>query len=57
MFFVSTAMQAFEIVYFDNFDSIVLNYITLGGDIEIYFFIRGSANDIIKRYHNTIGFS
>lgn len=32
-----------------------LSYITLGGAIEIYFFVYGSAKEIIQQYHNIIG--
>lgn len=43
MFFVSNAPQIFEVVKWDGFENIVLNYITVGGPIELYFFMRGSA--------------
>jgi alpha-glucosidase (family GH31 glycosyl hydrolase) len=33
----------------------VLNYIQLGGALEIYFFMRGDAMQIIKNYHTLIG--
>jgi alpha-glucosidase len=32
-----------------------LSYITTGGVIDIYFFVHGSARDIIQSYHNVIG--
>ena len=32
-----------------------LSYITTGGQIEIAFFLHGSAKSIIKMYHNMIG--
>src|SRR5690606_450918 len=32
-----------------------LSYITTGGQIEIAFFLHGSAKSIIKQYHNFIG--
>ncbi len=33
----------------------VVNYITLGGVIEFYMIMRGSAQEIISRYHNLVG--
>jgi len=32
-----------------------LSYITTGGQLEIYFFIHGSALDIIKKYQDVMG--
>lgn len=55
LFFVGTTAQAFEIVYFNNYDEIVVNYITLGGEIEMYAIMRGTANEIISKYHSMIG--
>lgn len=57
MYFVGTADQIFEVVYFTGENKIILNYITSGGNIEFYFIMRGSAYDIIKRYHAIIGYS
>jgi hypothetical protein len=47
IFFVSTAAQAFEVIYFEGYNETVVNYITLGGHMEIYFIIRGTANEVI----------
>lgn len=55
MFFASTAPQVFEIVKFYNSTKMVLNYITIGGGLEFYVFLRGSAQDIISRYQNLVG--
>ena len=33
----------------------ILSYITTGGNLDINFFMRGSAKDIIAEYHNFIG--
>lgn len=55
IFFVSTAGQAFEIVYFDGYEEAVVNYITLGGHLEVYFIIRGTADEVIQKYHAIIG--
>ena len=35
----------------------MLNYIQLGGALEVYVFVRGTANEIVKRYHALIGYS
>lgn len=32
-----------------------LSYITTGGSLDIYFFWKGSAKEIIKNYHSTFG--
>ena len=55
MFFVGTAPQHFEILVFDNDDRQILNYITIGGPIEVYVMMRSSAQEIIQRYHAMIG--
>ena len=55
MFFASTGPQVFEIVKFYNSTKMVLNYIAIGGVIEYYVFVRGTVQEIISRYHNTIG--
>lgn len=57
IFFVGTTAQAFEVVYFENYNQVVLNYITLGGQIEMYVIMRGTANEIISKYHALIGYS
>ena len=57
MFFVGVAPQHFEILIFDNDDRQVLNYITIGGPIEVYVMMRSSAQEIIQRYHAMIGYS
>lgn len=35
----------------------ILNYITIGGPIEIYTIMRGKPEDIISKYHAMVGFS
>jgi alpha-glucosidase (family GH31 glycosyl hydrolase) len=35
----------------------ILNYITIGGPIEIYTIMRGKVEDIITKYHSMIGYS
>jgi alpha-glucosidase (family GH31 glycosyl hydrolase) len=32
-----------------------LTYITTGGELEIYFFTKGNAKEIISAYHDLIG--
>jgi alpha-glucosidase (family GH31 glycosyl hydrolase) len=55
MFFASTGPQVFEVVKFYNSTKMVLNYITVGGALEFYVLIRGSAQDIISRYQGLVG--
>jgi len=57
MFFMASTAQVFEVIHFAGFNESVINYIQLGGALEIYVFIRGSATDIVKRYHSLIGHS
>lgn len=57
MFFVSTSPQTFEVIQFGGDKRMVLNYITLGGPIEIYTIVRGKAEEIISKYHKMIGYS
>ena len=40
---------------FDGSKTSKLTYITTGGQLEIYFFIHGSAMDIIKKYQDVMG--
>ena len=57
MFFLSTASQAFEIIRFPGYKQTALNYITLGGYIEVYFIFGRSPNEVIQSYHKLIGTS
>jgi hypothetical protein len=43
MFFASNGPQVFEVVKFYNSTQMVVNYITVGGGIEFYVFLRGTA--------------
>eukprot|EP00347_Sterkiella_histriomuscorum_P014109 403362137 len=54
IYFRNSNAQSPVIKYTDNGQAI-LSYIAIGGNIEAYFFIHGSAKDIIQQYHNTIG--
>ena len=57
MFFRNANAQVPIIRYSEDVNSkqTVLSYITLGGQIEIYFFIHGSAKQVIQEYHRFIG--
>lgn len=33
----------------------ILNYITIGGPIEIYTILRGKVDDIVGKYHAMVG--
>lgn len=57
MFFVGNAPQVFEVVIFENSPKIVINYITLGGPIEIYLFIRLTPDQLLAKFHALIGTS
>lgn len=55
MFFASTGPQVFEVVKFYNSTKMVVNYITLGSVLEFYVLLRGSAQEVIARYHSLVG--
>lgn len=57
MYFVGSAPQQFEIISTGHDDRMILNYITMGGPIEIYTIMRGKVEDIITKYHGMIGYS
>ena len=48
----STAMSP-VLRYYE--DKSVLSFISLGGALDIYFFVHGSPKEMIQQYHNTIG--
>mmetsp|Transcript_30770 Transcript_30770/g.30260 ORF Transcript_30770/g.30260 Transcript_30770/m.30260 type:complete len:99 (-) Transcript_30770:225-521(-) len=56
IFFASSSAMAFEIIEYRGEENVVLNYIQAGGQMEIYFMMRGSAQEILNRYHKIIGF-
>lgn len=33
----------------------MLNYISIGGQVEIYFFQAGTAQEVIAEYHHVVG--
>lgn len=57
MFFVSNSPQQFEVIAYPGDPRFIINYIVLGGPIEIYTIMRGKAEDIISKYHTMIGYS
>jgi alpha-glucosidase (family GH31 glycosyl hydrolase) len=55
IFLVSSSAVAFEVIHFPGYEESVVNFITLGGHLEVYFIIRGTAQEIISRYQNIVG--
>lgn len=55
MWFRNSNAQSPLIKYDNTTGGSTLSYITTGGLIEIYFFIHGSAKEVIKNYHWAIG--
>lgn len=55
MFFRNSNAQSPLIKFNQTTGGSTLSYITTGGQIEIAFFLHGSAKSIIKQYHNMIG--
>ena len=54
MYFRNSNAQSPVLKYLSTGESI-LSYITLGGQLEVFFFIHGSAKDVIRQYHDLIG--
>jgi alpha-glucosidase len=54
VFFRNSNAQSPIVVYNDDGTS-VLSYVTTGGNIEIYFFWKGTAKQIISQYQNFVG--
>jgi alpha-glucosidase len=54
MYFRNSNAQS-PVIKFTGDGKTVLSYITIGGIIEVYFFIHGSAKSIIQQYQNVIG--
>jgi alpha-glucosidase (family GH31 glycosyl hydrolase) len=56
MYFRNANAQLPIIRYTDSKPSeAILSYITLGGQIEIYFFISGTAREVVSDYHRVFG--
>jgi len=54
MFFRNTEAQS-PVIRFNADGTSTLSYITIGGNLEVYFFLKGGAKQIIQQYHNFIG--
>jgi len=54
MFFRSSNAQSPITSHIDG-GRTLLSYITIGGNLDIYFFFRGNAKAILAKYHNYIG--
>lgn len=54
IFFRNSNAQS-PLIKFKEDGGSTLSYITTGGQLEVYFFMHGSAKDIIKAYHGKIG--
>jgi len=54
IFFRNSNAQSPVIKYQEDGKSI-LSYITIGGELDIYFFVQGSAKEIIAEYQNLFG--
>lgn len=55
MYFRNSNAQTPIITFNNQTGGSKLSYITTGGQLEIYFFIHGSALDIIKKYQEVMG--
>jgi alpha-glucosidase (family GH31 glycosyl hydrolase) len=55
LFFAGSAPQAFEFLTFGDDPRMILNYITLSGDIEIYAFFEGYFEGILRSYRAMFG--
>lgn len=55
MFFAGSSAMAIEIIQYEGHEEVIVNYIQLGGAMEMYFIMRGTADEIISKYHTLIG--
>lgn len=55
IFFRNSNAQAVVITHNQTDSTASLSYITTGGNLQIVFFLQGSAKEIIRQYHNFIG--
>jgi len=55
IFFRNSNAQSPVLVFNDDGGS-TLSYITTGGNLEIFFFFKGTAKEIIANYQSMIGF-
>lgn len=56
IFFVGSTAASVEVIAVPDSDKVILNYITLGDQIEFYVTMRGSAKDILQKYQHAIGY-
>ena len=54
LYFRNTNAMSPVIRYKDD-NSAILSYISVGGQVEIYFFFKGTAKQIISQYQNLVG--
>jgi len=54
IYFRNTNAQS-PVIKFNEDGGSTLSYITTGGNLEMYFFFKGTAKEIISRYQNFIG--
>jgi alpha-glucosidase (family GH31 glycosyl hydrolase) len=54
IYFRNSNAQA-PVITFNKDGTSILSYITTGGSLDINFFLRGTAKQIIAAYHNVIG--
>ena len=55
VYFASTGPQVFEVIKYYNSTKMVVNYITIRGVMEFYVIMRGTAQEVISRYHTLVG--
>lgn len=56
LFFVGGEASSYEIISVADKDEVILNYITMGDNIEFYVIMRGTAKAIIKWYQHQLGY-
>jgi len=47
--------NASPVLYFNDDGTTSLSYIALGGMVDIFFFMRGTASDMVKSYQSVVG--
>ena len=55
VYFASTGPQVFEVIKYYNSTKMVVNYITIRGVMEFFVIMRGTAQEVISRYHTLVG--
>jgi alpha-glucosidase (family GH31 glycosyl hydrolase) len=56
LFFVGGEASSYELISVEGKDEVILNYITMGDQIEFYVIMRGTAKAIIQKYQHQLGF-